>query len=294
MKTTKISSFLLIAFFSFYTLSCSNDDPTKDPSDGGDGNTTGLKNGQIEIKVYPDENNKISFTATAKEITIDWGDGNIDELTPDNVEKEFIHEFSNQNLQTILITSNSIEKLGYEDTYKGKFQEFRFGETSLKELYLRDLQLTSLDISKCTDLTGLNCNYNQLTSLDVSKCTALTNLSCGSNQLTSLDVTKCTALIGLYCFSNQLTSLDVTKCTALISLSCISNQLISLDVSGCTALTDLYCASNQLTADALNTIFAALPFSSNYDSFISLSGNPRSSTCDRTIATEKGWLVHYY
>ena len=36
--------------------------------------------------------------------------------------------------------------------------------------------------------------YNQLTTLDVSKNTALTDLDCDNNQLTTLDVSKNTAL----------------------------------------------------------------------------------------------------
>ncbi|MBQ7009237.1 MAG: leucine-rich repeat domain-containing protein, partial [Ruminococcus sp.] len=43
---------------------------------------------------------------------------------------------------------------------------------------------------------------NQLTSLDVSKNTALTYLDCDDNQLTSLDVSKNTALEELYCYNN--------------------------------------------------------------------------------------------
>ena len=40
-------------------------------------------------------------------------------------------------------------------------------------------------------------------SLDVSKNTALSNLECSSNQLTSLDVSGCTALTRVECYSNQ-------------------------------------------------------------------------------------------
>jgi Leucine-rich repeat (LRR) protein len=72
--------------------------------------------------------------------------------------------------------------------------------------------------------------YNQLTSLDVSKNTALTGLMCENNQLTSIDVSKNTALFVLHCNNNQLTSLDVSKNTELLWLWCHSNQLTSLDL----------------------------------------------------------------
>lgn len=41
--------------------------------------------------------------------------------------------------------------------------------TALKKLYCYNNQLTSLDLSKNSELTYLNCRYNQLTSLDISK-----------------------------------------------------------------------------------------------------------------------------
>ncbi len=71
-------------------------------------------------------------------------------------------------------------------------------------------------IEAFVNLENLNCGNNQLTSLDISKNTALTGLDCSSNQLTNLDISNNTALrIELSCGSNQLTSLDVSNNTAL-------------------------------------------------------------------------------
>ena len=44
------------------------------------------------------------------------------------------------------------------------------------------------------NITELGCDRKQLTALDVSGCTALTGLYCSGNQLTSLNVSGCTAL----------------------------------------------------------------------------------------------------
>jgi len=66
---------------------------------------------------------------------------------------------------------------------------------------------------------------NQLTTLDVSKNTALTRLECFDNRLTTLDVSKNTELTGLCCFDNQLTSLDVSNNTALTWLICYNNKI---------------------------------------------------------------------
>ncbi|NNU76565.1 leucine-rich repeat domain-containing protein [Clostridium estertheticum] len=118
--------------------------------------------------------------------------------------------------------------------------------TELKTLVC-DANLTSLDVSKNTELVFLSCVDNQLTSLDVSKNTELINLFCAGNQLTSLDVSNNETLTNLNCYSNQLTSLDVSKNAALTVLGCGDNQLTSLEVSKNEALTALYCEGNQLT-----------------------------------------------
>ena len=49
-----------------------------------------------------------------------------------------------------------------------------------------------------TGITYIDCSGNMLTSLDVTKFTDLITLKCLNNQLTSLDVTKNTALTVLW------------------------------------------------------------------------------------------------
>ncbi len=91
---------------------------------------------------------------------------------------------------------------------------------------LKKLNCSGNDVRKI-DVTFLN-----LTSLNVSKCTSLINLYCNNNKLTSLDLTDCTHLYELYCYNNKLTSLDLTGCTQLYMLYCYNNKLTSLDLTG--------------------------------------------------------------
>ena len=121
------------------------------------------------------------------------------------------------------------------------------GCTALAYLECEFNNLTTLDVSGCTALEELWCYENNLTSLDVSGCTALTGLNCSYNNLTTLDVSNNTALTSLACGSNNLTELDVSSNTALTMLSCDNNNLTTLDVSNNTALTSLYCDYNSLT-----------------------------------------------
>ena len=73
-------------------------------------------------------------------------------------------------------------------------------------------------LSKMTNLTKLELQYNKITSVDVTKNTLLTHLDLGGNKLTSVDVSKNTALTYLSLGTNKLTSVDVSKNTALITL----------------------------------------------------------------------------
>ena len=119
--------------------------------------------------------------------------------------------------------------------------------SSLTTLYCSAIQLTELDVSKCTKLEVLECDWNQLTSLDVSKNISLKKLVCGANPLTTLDVSQNTSLNELHCFENELTSLNVSKNIELTELNCHKNQLTSLDVSKNTALKNVWCSRNILT-----------------------------------------------
>jgi len=96
----------------------------------------------------------------------------------------------------------------------------------------------------------------------------------------------------LDCSNNQLISLNVGRNTKLELLVCSGNQLTSLNVSRNTALTSLYCMWNELSATALNNLFESL-HSNNPPSgkTVHIWGNPGTDTCNRSIATNKGWQV---
>ncbi|CUQ82066.1 Internalin-J precursor [Alistipes finegoldii] len=111
--------------------------------------------------------------------------------------------------------------------------------TSLTTLDCSNNQLTSLDMSGCTNLQTLNCNHcNSMRSLNVSGCTSLQTLNCDHcNSMGSLNVSGCTSLQTLDCSWNSLTFLNVSGCTSLMTLNC-KNCLspLSLNASGCTSL----------------------------------------------------------
>ena len=86
---------------------------------------------------------------------------------------------------------------------------------NLMLLYCQNNQLTSLDLSKNTELIQVFCYDNQLTSLDVSGNTKLEMLICNNNQLTSLHVSsKNKVLKNVQC---QVNRLDEKAMEALVS-----------------------------------------------------------------------------
>ena len=214
-------------------------------------------------------------------VTVDWGDGT-EKVTRTlyenntisfsqgypNATTSFEHDYPNETIRTVTINGENI-----------------------KWVYIRRY-ITSLDVSRCTELIYLKNVGGPLTSLDLSKNTALTVLILEVHKLTSLDVSKCTALTTLSCEVGELRSLDISKNTALTQLNCNMNKLTTLDVSKNTELKELYCNYNQLTSSAINALFGTL-HSNAGEKTIVLLNNPGVKDCDRSIAERKGWRVSY-
>ena len=110
---------------------------------------------------------------------------------------------------------------------------------SLKYFYCQSNGLTSLDVSKNTNLIWFLCGNNNLTSINTSNNPNLICFSCYGNQISKLDLSRNTALLFLTCSNNKLTSLNLSQNTALKSLNCYGNSLSSLDISKCPNLVRL-------------------------------------------------------
>ena len=96
---------------------------------------------------------------------------------------------------------------------------------AVTEIDVNDKNITSLKgIEFFPNLKKLDCGHNRLTSLDVSKNTELTYLDCGYNRLTELDVSQNTKLTALYFVSNKITSLQADNCTNLTVIFTGSNK----------------------------------------------------------------------
>ncbi|BBF44036.1 hypothetical protein lbkm_2724 [Lachnospiraceae bacterium KM106-2] len=119
--------------------------------------------------------------------------------------------------------------------------------TSLYELNCSGNKLTSLDVTKLSELEILKCGKNELTTLNVSGLSRLTNLLCENNNLNKIDLTGVTRLTKLECNNNEITSLDVSKLTRLDTLVCSNNMISKLDLSNSKSISMLFCGSNQIS-----------------------------------------------
>ena len=149
--------------------------------------------------------------------------------------------------------------------------------TALETLFVGS-PITTLDVSKNTALTSLNCRRTKLTSLDTSHNKELRTLECdGIPTLTSLNVSGNTELKHLYCSKNALAALDLTNNLELEKLSCGENEFTTLDLSRNTNLKYLGFVNSKLSSMDLtyNTNLEELYFFGNNFSAIDVSKNTK-------------------
>ncbi|MBR2752079.1 MAG: DUF4214 domain-containing protein [Clostridiales bacterium] len=141
---------------------------------------------------------------------------------------------------------NAVTKLNIADCDMADLTGIGFFN-QLKELYCGDNKLTSLDLSKNTELLVLDCKRNtELQSLDISKNKKLRTLNCSGCSLSSLDLSNNYDLGSLSCSNNQLKELDLKRNPNLQYLNCCVNYLTSLDLSNNDILFDMDIWGNQI------------------------------------------------
>jgi len=192
------------------------------------------------------------------------------------------------------------------------------GCTSLTEIPL-------LDTSNVTNMTGMFASCTSLTEiplLDTSNVTNMTYMFNGCTSLTEiplLDTSDATNMTGMFNGCTSLTEiplLDTSNATNMTGMfnDCTSLAAIELDMSSITSFTTVWGATESsalssltsllthglkrslsvrwtaMEASALNAWFDSLGQAAT-NATITITGAPGADTCDRTIATNKGWTV---
>ena len=106
--------------------------------------------------------------------------------------------------------------------------------------------LTTLDVSKATELTKLYANGNKLKTIDLSKNTKLATIYLNNNAISDLVLPKSETVTSLDLQNNQLSSFDITKTPKIVTLYLSNNHIKSFDCSANTTLKSLYILDNNL------------------------------------------------
>lgn len=95
---------------------------------------------------------------------------------------------------------------------------------------------TLYEIGEFSNLEELDCSSNRISTLDLSRCRNLTGVVCPGNALVALDLTELRSLAELNCAENRLTALDLRTTSSLRVLVCNDNDLRSLDIGACASV----------------------------------------------------------
>lgn len=140
------------------------------------------------------------------------------DLKFDDVEDGSVLTSSIENIKDLVIENMGIRNLsGIEDF------------TTLEGLWAKDNLLTSLNVSKNSNLKFVYANNNLLTALNVSDLSNLEKINMENNELTQLDISGNTALQQLSLANNSLQSIDISNIPSLIQLNTFSIQNNPLD-----------------------------------------------------------------
>ena len=194
------------------------------------------------------------------------------------------------------------------------------GFLALETLFASGNNLTNINLSSNTNLTGLYAGINAIESIDLSTNTSLLALALGTNQLNNIDLSNNILLTQLFLEDNQLASIDISNLSGLSEVNLSENNLNELDLSQNFALTQIYCSDNDLfnlnvqngnnntVSDAnfnaslnenLNCIQVdAIAYSDNNwtnidsQSFFSLDCAPNNDDCIEAASLDLGTLIN--
>lgn len=145
----------------------------------------------------------------------------------------------------------------------------------LEEVYLAGNHLSSIDVSKNTNLIALDLTSNQLTGIiGLSNLEKLEELNLSFNYFEELSINN-QALEVFHISNNDLISLDISMALNLINVLLTSNKLIALDISSNKKLQTLLVSGNQLQSINLseNISLTHVYIASNFLEDLDVSNN---------------------
>ncbi|MGC6431972.1 MAG: leucine-rich repeat protein [Jejuia sp.] len=139
------------------------------------------------------------------------------------------------DIETLDVSSRSISDLTGIEGFK-----------NVETLFVQDNDLTTVDLSANTALSGLLIALNNLSSLDISTNVNLISLNANFNNLSTIDLSNNLGLEQIYVNNNELTSIDVSMLSNLKELDVAANNLVELNLENNGFLNILFCQDNNL------------------------------------------------
>lgn len=116
--------------------------------------------------------------------------------------------------------------------------------------------LKSLNLSGCTSLEQLHCEFNDLESLEVSGCSNLKNISFSINKIKNMpDFSGCDLLTNIVCRENLIEDISLNSLPMLEYLNCDYNPIESLSIDKCDKLFKISCIGNNNGTNKLKTLY---------------------------------------
>ena len=123
--------------------------------------------------------------------------------------------------------------------------ELQVGDINVEVMDLHNLNLSSIDLTRNTNLKELYLNDNKLTSINLSKCTQLVKLNLSDNQLQSINIRMNTLLTELKINNNSsISTLNIDNNTVLKVLEAEGLSISTLDMSQHSSLKDVKLRNN--------------------------------------------------
>ena len=251
-------------------------------------------------------NNYLSVTITGN-CTIDWGDGVVENYAS-GVKADHLYTYaslsdsticsrgykqaivtitpqSGQNITQYNLSSKHSSIVNYYTTHN--WLDVNVSGTAISRILF-------FDRAKCIFLEKFR-GYQSTTA-----CTNMSNMfyNCTSAQyfnLSSFNTTSVTSMFQMFasCYSTVAVNLSQTNLNSVTDNSSIMNQMYSMSVCRLPNISKTFSvASSLMTATALNDLFGDLKDLTGFTAqTITITGATGAATCNKTIATNKNWVV---
>ena len=139
---------------------------------------------------------------------------------------------SNNNLSILDITEKPfLERVICSNNNISDIVRDHYTNSTLEALYADSNAISTLNISRLTNLRFLDVNENNLSELIIPPNSPLVDLNCQGNSLSQLNTQNAKDLYFLDCSRNKISSLDLTGLDNLRELNIYSNLLKEIDLS---------------------------------------------------------------